>query len=153
MRDLMMIVESDWLENRRRENTERLMAEWPEVTPGMFVRLQGYSVWMEITRVSKDTVGGGRFNSVSFYRYEKYGVTRKPDHAYYGEIAAFATRDEVIASHDTFATPTVYNDHGYVVEWPAEGPFRRDAGGYEMHPTISKEQARETRDRLFYGRK
>ena len=151
----MNIVEGEsWLQTSDRRNAERLLAEWPNLEPGMFVQLQTWfgDIWTEITSVHISQDDPTRFSSVSFWYYEKYGVTRKEDHAYFGKIRKFATRDEINFAHCTVMTPTGKYDHGHKVEWP-QGPHRRDQGNYEMHPTISKEQGRENRDAAIWGKR
>jgi hypothetical protein len=144
----------NWLNARERENAEKLVEQWPEVKPGMFVQLDtwGGDVWAEITSVYLGH-GDAASRSVNFWSYEKYGVTRKPDHARFGSIRKFATRDQIDFARNTVMTPTAKYEHGHAIEWPAEGPFKRDLRGYEKHPTISKEQSRAKRDELFYGKR
>lgn len=137
MREIMNLVESGFLDHLRRSRAKELVQNWPTVEPGMFVQLSSWfgDVWSEITSTFQngdDPV----WYSVSFYRYEKYCVTRKLDSAYYGDIRKFARREEIDFKTSIVFTPTHCYRHGKVVEWPAGVKGRRDNGGYEMHPTL-----------------
>lgn len=153
MRDSMNLVENagglidSTAESR---HLDRLVAKWPVVEPGMFVQLNtwGGDVWAEIS--------GGYFhddpktNSVTFWQYDKYGVERKMEHAYYREVRKFANRNEINFKHDIISTREGKSDGGYVVKWPAEASFETHRGR-QIHPTLSKEESRAARDAMFYG--
>lgn len=142
-----------WLEDQQRKNAERLLAEWPEIKPGMFVQLDAWfgDVWAEITSAYTHWDDHPTFNSVNFVRYDKYGVERKEDSSHFSRIRKFATREEINFATDIIHTPNAHHAHGRIVEWP-EGKFRRDIGGYEQHPTMTKEESRKEREVRLYGR-
>lgn len=129
----------DWLDRQHRLNAERLVAEWPEVGSGMFVQLDSWfgDVWAEITSAYSAWEDPSQ-RSVTFMRYEKHGVSRKADHAYYGYIRKFATRDQIDFTTAIVHIPNASYSYGRVVEWPEGRSPRRDRGGYELHPTLDK---------------
>ena len=135
----------DWLTNCERESVKRLIETYPVVMPGMFVQLDTWfgDVWAEIVSAYPADADRPTSGCVTFYRYEKYGVSRKCDIAFYIGIRKFARREEIDVRKNIVYTPTHYHSYADVVEWPADLKPRRDVGGYELHPTLPRNRGRQ----------
>lgn len=127
----------------RKRHAEKIAEKYPDIQVGQFVQLNTWfgDVWAEITRVFNSDIDP-KYHSVYFTMYEKYGVARKKEHAYFAEIRKIANRDEINFEREIVHTPTAHYSFGKVTEWPEGVPPRKGTRGTELHPTLDKPDPR-----------